>query len=319
MSPATQHARARGARERRHPRPVALAPGRERAHRLCRGRPRRRSVPARGRARPRPRRLLPPLRLRGLRRNEHVPHHAQQSQPRGPHGSLERRPLEDGDVRLARLRPRRLRPWRHGRHEEHRPEHGRAGRVRPHGQDPRRRLQAAGRRERPDPEPLRSRRHDPPSTRRSRTSSRASRRWRPSRTSARRSTPATRTRSRRTARPRSSSSTIRGDKDEAVDKIGPVLDAVAAAQARPSGLLIGEFGDASAREAVDTAYDGRPRQGGYALAPDHADRPRAHVRRARGSGHPAAARAHRRLRDLRAVALRVISCRWRCRRRRWCS
>ena len=47
-------------------------------------------------------------------------------QPRGPHGSLERRPLEDRDVRLARVRPRRLRPRRNGRHEDDRPEHRRS-------------------------------------------------------------------------------------------------------------------------------------------------------------------------------------------------
>ena len=75
-------------------------------------------------------------------------------QPGGPHGPLERRPLEDRDVRLARVRRRRVRDRRRGRHEDHRPEHGGAGRVRPRGQDPRRRLQAARRRERPGPEQL---------------------------------------------------------------------------------------------------------------------------------------------------------------------
>ena len=48
---------------------------------------------------------------------------------------------------------------------------------------------------------------------------------------------------------------IRGDKDEAVDKIDPVLDAVAAAQRTHPGFVIGEFGDASAQKAVDTAYE----------------------------------------------------------------
>ena len=41
---------------------------------------------------------------------------------------------------------------------------------------------------------------------------------------------------------------IRGDKDKAVDKIDPVLDAVAAAQRAHPGFFIGEFGDASAAE-----------------------------------------------------------------------
>ena len=45
-----------------------------------------------------------------------------QPQPRRPHGPLERRPLEDRHVRLARLRHRRFRARRHGRHEYHRPD-----------------------------------------------------------------------------------------------------------------------------------------------------------------------------------------------------
>jgi uncharacterized membrane protein YdfJ with MMPL/SSD domain len=47
---------------------------------------------------------------------------------------------------------------------------------------------------------------------------------------------------------------IRGDKDKAVDKIDPVLDGVAAAQRAHPGFFIGEFGDASAVTAVETAY-----------------------------------------------------------------
>ena len=81
-----------------------------------------------------------------------------------------------------------------------------------------------------------------------------SRRWRPSRTSARRSPPATPTRSRRTAAPSLVDFDIRGDKDEAVDKIDPVLDGVATAQRAHPGFFIGEFGDASAQKAVDTAF-----------------------------------------------------------------
>src|SRR5688500_4570989 len=48
---------------------------------------------------------------------------------------------------------------------------------------------------------------------------------------------------------------IRGAKDEAVDKIDPVLDAVAAAQRAHPDFTIGEFGDASAEKAVATAYE----------------------------------------------------------------
>jgi uncharacterized membrane protein YdfJ with MMPL/SSD domain len=48
---------------------------------------------------------------------------------------------------------------------------------------------------------------------------------------------------------------IRGEKDEAADKIEPVLAAVAAAQRAHPGFTIGEFGDASAEKAVVESYD----------------------------------------------------------------
>ena len=48
---------------------------------------------------------------------------------------------------------------------------------------------------------------------------------------------------------------IRGEKDEAADKIGPVLAAVAAAESAHPGFTIGEFGDASAEQAVVESYD----------------------------------------------------------------
>jgi uncharacterized membrane protein YdfJ with MMPL/SSD domain len=48
---------------------------------------------------------------------------------------------------------------------------------------------------------------------------------------------------------------IGGDRDKAVDKIDPVLDAVAAAQRAHPGFYIGEFGDASAEKGVVTAYE----------------------------------------------------------------
>ncbi len=48
---------------------------------------------------------------------------------------------------------------------------------------------------------------------------------------------------------------IRGETDEAADKIGPVLDAVAAAGRAHPAFTIGEFGDASAEQAVATAYE----------------------------------------------------------------
>jgi RND superfamily putative drug exporter len=48
---------------------------------------------------------------------------------------------------------------------------------------------------------------------------------------------------------------IRGEKEDAVDKIGPVLDGVAAAQQAHPDFTIGEFGDASAEKGVVEAYD----------------------------------------------------------------
>jgi len=48
---------------------------------------------------------------------------------------------------------------------------------------------------------------------------------------------------------------IRGEKDEAADRIGPVLDAVAAAQEANPEFTIGEFGDASAEHDVVASYD----------------------------------------------------------------
>ena len=153
--------------------------------------------------------------------------------------------LEDGDVRLARVRRRRVRARRHGRHEEDRRRRARAGRVRPHGQDPRRGLPAARRRDRPDPEldaagerpAVHSSRRDVVAAISSSTASR---------TSARRSLRRTRARSHTTGTLRSSSFEIRGDPDTAVDRIDPVLDAVADAQRAHPQLFIGEFGDASA-------------------------------------------------------------------------
>jgi RND superfamily putative drug exporter len=48
---------------------------------------------------------------------------------------------------------------------------------------------------------------------------------------------------------------IRGEKENAVDKIAPVLDAIAAAQRANPGVTIGEFGDASAEKAVVASYE----------------------------------------------------------------
>ncbi len=48
---------------------------------------------------------------------------------------------------------------------------------------------------------------------------------------------------------------IRGDADDAADKVGPVLDVVDDVQKAHPGLFIGEFGDASKVDAVVTAYE----------------------------------------------------------------
>ena len=90
--------------------------------------------------------------------------------------------------------------------------------------------------------------------------------------------------------------------------------------ARPSGLLHRRVRRRERAEGSRYGVRGRPREGGDALAPDHADHPRAHVRRARGGRHSAAARADRRVRDVRAGRAAPASCcRWRWRRPRWCS
>ncbi len=124
------------------------------------------------------------------------------------------------------------------------------GPVGPHGQDPRRRLQAARRRERPDPEPLAC--VGEPAF-----NAAIARRRRPRLEG--------RGRAERPLEPGTGQISkdghsalvefdIRGDKDKAADKIGPVLDSVAAAQRAHPGFFIGEFGDASAPKGVDTAF-----------------------------------------------------------------
>jgi uncharacterized membrane protein YdfJ with MMPL/SSD domain/pimeloyl-ACP methyl ester carboxylesterase len=47
---------------------------------------------------------------------------------------------------------------------------------------------------------------------------------------------------------------IRGERDKAADKVGPVLDAVKAAQAAHPGFYIGEMGDASIQKEIQGAY-----------------------------------------------------------------
>ena len=170
------------------------------------------------------------------------------AQPGGPHGALERLPLEDRDLRLARVRPRRLRARRDGRDEVDRRERAGAGRVRSHGADPRRGLQAARGRERLHP--ARHAADDRPRVRRRdrgrRPTDRDARRG-PERAVAAR--PGERRSDLRQRRAALVAFEIRGDPDDAVDKIGPVLDRVDVAQQVHPEFFIGEFGNASAQDA----------------------------------------------------------------------
>ena len=319
MSPTTAHTRrARSPRERRHPRPLALASERRRTDRLGRGLARRRPLPARGRARPRPRRLLPPLRLRGVNSKE------------------ERTMLRSNHTTQSHNLAARMGRWSAAHWKTATfgwlafvvvafalggmvgtksidPNTAGPGRVGPHGPDPRGRLQAAGRRERPDPEPLGSRRRRRLRRRRSRD------------VVARVSKVADVQNVRSPLAPGNADQIskdghsalvefdIRGDKDKAVDKIAPGPRQRRRRATRPSGL---RHRRVRRRERAEGRRDGvrrRPRQGRDALASDHADHPRAHVRRARGGRHSAAARADRRLRDVRADrAARATCCRSRC-------
>src|SRR4051794_1656141 len=74
--------------------------------------------------------------------------------PGGANGPLERITLEDGDVRLARVRRPVARAGQPARHQEARREQGRRRRVRPCPGRARGRVQAVGERERARPELL---------------------------------------------------------------------------------------------------------------------------------------------------------------------
>ena len=220
-------------------------------------------------------------------------HRHEEAQPGRPDGPLEREPLEDSHVRLAGPGRRRLRHWRHGRHEEPQPEHVRSGRVGPDGQDPRRRVQAPRGGKRVHPEP-----HPPGRHARVRRG-RAGRR-RPHLAGAR------------------SSAQIEPPK---VSKDGHAV-LVDFRIARPEGQGAGQGpagrrrgrGGAGSPSGLLRRRDGRRErpegrrghlwqgsgQGRDAFAPDHAPDPARHVRGARRSGDPAAVRAHRRVRHVRA-------------------
>ena len=174
------------------------------------------------------------------------------------------------------------------------------GRVRPDGPDPRRRVQAARRRERPGPEHVARRRAIRRSGPRSRTSSRgiSGARRRPERPLAarpRQRGPDREGRARRARRVRDPRRRRQGGRQ---DRPGPRPGRRGAA-----GPSRSSSSASSATRARSTRVDDGLREdlekAGLLLAPDHAGHPRDRVRRARGRGHPAAARADRRLRDVR--------------------
>ena len=166
------------------------------------------------------------------------------------------------------------------------------------GQDPRRRVQAARRRERPDPE------LDPTGGRSRVHGGRARRRRgdlearnRPARPLAARSGERRADRPERPRRARGAPDPRRPRHGGRPDRPGP----------RPGGRAA-EGTPAALHRRVRRREQGRcpghrvrerPREGRAALAPGHADHPPGGVRRARGGGNPAAPRPDRRLRDVR--------------------
>ena len=168
---------------------------------------------------------------------------------------------------------RRLRARRAGRDEERRPEHRRARPVRPHATG----SSTPASSSRPSESVLIQSRSlrvgDPAFTRRGRGRRRA--RLAGSRTSSNVRSPSRRTRSvARTGARRSSSSTSAGDKDKAVDKHRPGARPASPMPSAPTRRCTSASSATRARrKAVDDRVRRRPRQGGRALDPDHADHP----------------------------------------------
>ena len=178
------------------------------------------------------------------------------------------------------------------------PNAARAGRVRPHGQDSRRRLQAARRRERPGPEQLaarerprlqgcgrrRRRRHLQGEGRSERSLAVRVRQRRADRPERARGP-------RRVRDPRRPGRCRRQGRLGARRRRRPAEGPPGALHRRVRRREQGRRGGDRLRE--------RPRQGRSALASGHAAHPRGRVRSARGGGHPAAPRSDRRLRHVR--------------------
>ncbi len=115
-------------------------------------------------------------------------------------------------------------------------------------------LQAARRREHPDPEPTHFVRAIPPSRLRSRTSSPRVSKVDDVQNVRRRSIRPTQDQIAKSGHAVLVEFEIRGDADKASDKIAPVLNKVAEAQQAHPRLFIGEFGDASVVNGVETAF-----------------------------------------------------------------
>ena len=92
---------------------------------------------------------------------------------------------------------------------------------------------------------------------------------------------------------------IRGDKNKAVDKVGPVLEERRRCPACSPRLLHRRVRGRERGQGGRNRVWRRSGQGGHPVAPDHARHPGAYIRGAGGGGHSAAARADRRLRDVR--------------------
>ena len=221
------------------------------------------------------------------------------AQPRGPDGPLERRPLEDRDVRLGCLRRRRVRARGNGQHEDHRPERVRSGRVRPDGQDPRGRLQAARGRERPDSESHPS--HDRsriPGGDRGRRLGRLGAARRPACPLAARARQRGPDREGRSCGARRAPDPRRRRQGKREDRCGrrPGRRGTAG----PPAALHRRVRQRQRGQRVGHRVRRGPREGGAVLAADHVDHPRGRVRGARRGGHSAAPRPDRGVRDVRA-------------------
>ena len=224
-------------------------------------------------------------------------HHAQ---PGGPHGSLERRPLEDRDLRLARPRARRLRRRRpaRARRTSTRTPPGPASRA---AMD---RILDAGFKQPAGESVLiqsrslrrgHARLHAPRSTTSSRGVSKLAvvQHVRSPFAPGHAVSQGRALGARRVRDPR------RQGQGRRQGRPGPRRPSPRPARPIPA-FFIGEFGDASAVEGGRRPPSARTwRRPGCSRSRSRCH-PRGRLRRARGGGHPAAARAHGRLRDVRA-------------------